>query len=141
HAAARRNRCCARDLHLRRCFGNTFAEYVFRGFLYAQRAARNATVAQPLRHALIGAFVFLPGAHVGLLPERAALNLLTAAVLFKRGAHEEWRALLRKNHREQSLAASPLNSGEVDQRGAPGDEDRVEAVGHHQLTRALDALP
>ena len=104
----------------------------------AERARGETTIAEPLGDARVRVFVFLPGAHVGRVAERAGRDLLAGAFLFEGGRDVERVALDRQHHREEALAQPPPHPAEVHERGAAGEHERVDLPLRHQAPRLLD---
>ena len=114
-AATRSDGGRASKRDLRSGLGNSIGEEEAHRFFDPQPAAAHAAFFKALRHALVGAFVFLPGAHIRILAVGRAGDLLARAAFFKCRAHIECRAFGWQNQREQAFASPPTNTGEVAQ--------------------------
>lgn len=59
---------------------------------------------------------------------------------FERGADQHRVTIQRKQQRDQTLACTPRHAGEITQRSAGADQQRIHAVRAHQAACAFDAL-
>ena len=75
---------------------------------------------------------------VGVL-DRAAGELLARAIFFERRGDEERLADFRDDDGDKPLAVAPADAGEVVERRAAGEDDRVDLLLGHQPPRLLEA--
>ena len=137
HAATSGDWSCAGECDLRRGLGNSVGEEETHRFFNPQLAAGDTAFSKSLRHTLVRALVFLPGAYIRLFALRSVGDLLVCAAFFKRGTHIKRRAFRRQHQREHTLAAPPANSREVVQRRARHEHHGVDRILAHQLARAI----
>ena len=140
HAATGRNRCRARQRDLRCGLGNPVGEEEAHCFFDPQFAAGHATLFQSLRNAIIGAFIFLPGAHIGALTVWRMGDLLACSSLLKCRTHIERSSFRRQHESKHAFAAPPAKSGEIIQRSTRRQKDGVDRVLAHQFAGALEAF-
>src|SRR5207245_2618781 len=84
------------------------------------------------------ALVFLPRRDIRV-DQRTERELLARAILFESRAHHIGIAILRDDDREQALAVAPADAGEIEQRRAPGEQDRVDLLRRHDPPRGQGA--
>jgi hypothetical protein len=87
--AAGRDRSRAGDCDLWRCPSNSVGEDEADRFFNSQLAAGQAMLFESLSHSLVGAFVLLPGAHVGMFAIGCIAELFAGAAFLKSRAYIE----------------------------------------------------
>src|SRR5256885_2798858 len=135
-SAADRDRIGGGAFERRRGGAEMVEECEERGFVNGNATSAQAAIRERLSGEFGGAFVFLPDADFS----REA-KLFAEAALFERGADEKRLAGARQEQREEPFAGPPANAGEVVERCAGRDEERVEfwrEIGH-QLLRSREA--
>src|SRR5439155_1223493 len=85
--------------------------------------------------------VLLPGHYVGVALQRAGGNLLHRAVVLERGADDEGAPALREDQREEPLREPPADAGEIRQRGAAGEHERVEPLRREEVAGLVEPRP
>src|SRR5271165_2358205 len=137
HPAARGDRGCGRKRGLWSGFGESVDEHEPHRLFDSEFARGDRAIFQSLCDDLVRAFVFLPGAHVGVFAIWCVVELFARASFFKRRAYVERRALCRQHQREHAFTAPPVHAGEIPQRRAFHHHDGVERILRHQLARVL----
>src|SRR4051812_14643113 len=137
HPARGDDRRRADDLHRRRRTRDAVREHELRRLLDADPAARDPALLQAAGDALERALVLLPDGDVGVL-DRSAGQLLPRAVFLERRRHDVRIADFRDDDRGQPFAVAPPDAGEVVERRAPCEDDRVDLLLDHQAARFLE---
>ena len=106
-----------------------------RRLFHADGAFACAVRLQPIGEQCERAFVLIPDPDVG-----GHLQVLAHGGLFECRCHEDGLTVRGDQRCGQSFAAPPLNAGEVDERAAGLDQQRLQSGGAHELLRLRDAL-
>src|SRR5579863_5219722 len=91
------------------------------GFFDGDASGTQAAIGERLRGKLGGALILLPGADFG-----GEAQLFAETGFFKCGADDESVAFLRNQNSEQAFAGPPVDSGEIKERSAGRNEQRIE---------------
>jgi hypothetical protein len=134
HPAASSDWRRADDLQCRRRVAHAVREHELGGFLDADASRSDSPIFQTLRHQRERTLVFLPHRDIGVL-HRSAGELLARPVLFERWCHDVRIAGFRNDHGEKALAVTPADTGEVGKRRAPRQDDGVDLLFGHELSR------
>ena len=83
--------------------------------------------------------MLFPDDHIGRALERAGRDLLGGTIAFERRADDERSAFAWEQQRQQALAESPIDAGEIPQRGPPRQQQGIELLRGQQLTRSVQS--
>ena len=139
-AASRGDGRGADNIECRRGATGSEAEDEADRFLDPQRAAPHPPLPQPGRDQRVGVLVLLPGQDFRRAGQRPLRDLLHRPPLLECRGDHECGSVHRQCQREKPLAEPPADPGEVLERGAAGQQDRVDPVFRHQPPRLFDAV-
>jgi hypothetical protein len=119
---------------------NAFREHELHVLVEAYRTGRESAVGETLAENREWAFVFLPGQHVCVLPERAGIEQLLCAAFFKGGADKKRLRFGRHDQSPEALTAVETEVRKiVGRRGRIGQHNRIDFGFDHEPLGTLDA--